>query len=180
MSAMPLSRPNISSKYRTVEYHDGDVRRIHESRRHLHVTGLANPSISIRHGRSLGVHVGPLRTDISVSNVDKTCNTRSTRSVNESQKGELGLRAHVTSVAHPSPRARAIIFQSPKPLRPKEKTTDPLFESSGLPTPPPTPRIVRLATPELNDVDEVRFCDCCIEAHLVKYCASCGSGLHQI
>jgi hypothetical protein len=41
------------------------------------------------------------------------------------------------------------------------------------PTPPPTPRLGRLSTPELSDLDEAPFCDCDNQAAMMKYCALC-------
>ncbi|KAH7398816.1 hypothetical protein DE146DRAFT_505209 [Phaeosphaeria sp. MPI-PUGE-AT-0046c] len=40
------------------------------------------------------------------------------------------------------------------------------------PTPPPTPRLDRLPSPELPDLAEAPFCDC-DEATIVSYCTSC-------
>jgi hypothetical protein len=179
ISATSLSRPISTSKYRVAEYHDGNVLRIHESRRHSHVTGLANPSTSTGHARSLGVQASPLTTEIPSPSMRSPHDTPNTPIANGSRNRELRLSKHVTLIAHPSPRANAIVFQSPIPLRPKIKAYTPLVESSGMPTPPSTPKIGRLATPELEDLDEVPFCDCCVDAHLIKYCASCGSGLHR-
>jgi len=179
MSATSLSRPISTSKYRIAEYHDGNVLRIHESRRHSHVTGLANPSTPTRHARSLEVQASHLTTEIPSSSMRSPHDTPNTRIANRSRERELRLSKHMISISHPSPRANAIVFQSPIPLRPKTKAYNPLVESSGMPTPPSTPKIGRLATPELEDLNEVPFCDCCVHAHLIKYCASCGSGLHQ-
>ena len=179
MSATSLSRPDSTSKYRVVEYHDGNVLRIHESRRHSHVTGLASSSTSTRYARSLGVQASPLTTEIPSSSMRNPHDAPNTRISDRSRDRQLRLSTHVTSIPHPSPRTNAIVFQSPIPLRPKIKACTPLVEFSGVPTPPSTPKIGRLATPELEDLDEVPFCDCCVDVHLIKYCASCGSGLHR-
>jgi hypothetical protein len=40
------------------------------------------------------------------------------------------------------------------------------------PTPPPTPRLRRLSTPELSDLGDVPFCEC-DEVVLRRYCTSC-------
>jgi hypothetical protein len=40
------------------------------------------------------------------------------------------------------------------------------------PTPPPTPRLRRLPSPELSDLDEAPFCEC-DEAALKRYCNAC-------
>jgi hypothetical protein len=179
MSAASRHLPISTSKYRVAEYHDGNVLRIHESRRHSHVTGLANPSTSTRDAKSLGVQATHLTKETPSSSTISPHNTPNTRISNGSRDRNLRLSTHVTSVGHPSPRANAIVFQSPIPLRPKVRAYSPIFESSGMPTPPSTPKIGRLETPELEDFDQVPFCDCCVDAHLIRYCASCGSGLHR-
>jgi hypothetical protein len=42
----------------------------------------------------------------------------------------------------------------------------------GEPTPPPTPRLTRLPTPELSDLGDAPFCEC-DEVALRRYCNSC-------
>ena len=47
------------------------------------------------------------------------------------------------------------------------------LQSSAGPTPPPTPRLKRLPTPELPGLDEAPFCDCGVGEHIVKRCTVC-------
>jgi len=47
------------------------------------------------------------------------------------------------------------------------------LHSSAGPTPPPTPRLGRLPTPDLDELDEAPFCDCGGDSHAVKRCAEC-------
>lgn len=49
----------------------------------------------------------------------------------------------------------------------------------GLATPPATPKMERLPTPELEDLDERPFCDCCTGVQVMKYCAACGYELES-
>ncbi|KAF2792305.1 hypothetical protein K505DRAFT_55462 [Melanomma pulvis-pyrius CBS 109.77] len=181
MPVTTVSRSSSSSKYRVTEYHDGKVLRIHESCRRSHVTSLAHstsPTLSTSnpHGRPIGAYTSLLPMEMSSSN---THSTRGTRSGHALKDGEPRLTPHVTAAAHVSPRAKAVIFQSPMPIRSSRKDILPLFETSGIPTPPPTPKIERLPTPELEDLDKTLFCDCCVNVRSINYCASCGLGLHQ-
>jgi hypothetical protein len=47
------------------------------------------------------------------------------------------------------------------------------YYRAEIPTPPPTPRIKRLPTPELLDVEGRPFCDCSTQKYLVKHRMTC-------
>jgi hypothetical protein len=47
------------------------------------------------------------------------------------------------------------------------------------PTPPPTPRLRRLPTPELSDLGDAPFCEC-DEVALIRYCNSCRKDLDPL
>lgn len=42
-------------------------------------------------------------------------------------------------------------------------------------SPPPTPKIGRLPTPDLEPLDDAPFCDCCAETGIRNFCTNCGS-----
>ncbi|KAF1940673.1 hypothetical protein EJ02DRAFT_225415 [Clathrospora elynae] len=83
--------------------------------------------------------------------------------------------SHVTS-AKPSSKVRlkpAIIHgvaQSDEAMPDKKEQA---FQSSAGPTPPQTPRLARLSTPDLSDLDEALFCECGVQANVVRCCTSC-------
>jgi hypothetical protein len=84
--------------------------------------------------------------------------------------------AHVTS-------AKQSIKLGPKPviLHTGRKASQELpletkvvLHNAADPTPPATPRLARLPTPDFDDLDEAPFCDCGVESHVVERCTECG------
>jgi hypothetical protein len=47
------------------------------------------------------------------------------------------------------------------PQNASQESFEMLFGPSGLPSPPPTPKLVRLPTPDLEPMEERPFCNCC-------------------
>jgi hypothetical protein len=84
-----------------------------------------------------------------------------------------GLASSRDKYAKPSfntPKAVIIVPTSSKPCAVKsEKSTSKRWVE---PTPPPTPLLGRLPSPDLPDLVEAPFCDC-DEAALVTYCMAC-------
>lgn len=82
---------------------------------------------------------------------------------------------HVTSAKHSSKvRPKPAIIQ--RALEPRRKLSGEekrSFYFPEEPTPPPTPRLTRLPTPELPDLKEAPFCDCGVGVHVVKRCRIC-------
>ncbi|KAF2865321.1 hypothetical protein BDV95DRAFT_256881 [Massariosphaeria phaeospora] len=163
-----------SSQYRKVEYHDGMIIRIAESRRRSHVTLSRTLSTSSR------------RSQYTDTSIDYSRSTRSdpTGPYDQSHSSfsttSPASLSYLTSVPHSSSRrrAKAVIIQASTSEEPKSKEAYPYFDASSMLTPPPTPRIERLSTPELPDLDETLFCDCCA-SHDLKSCASCGRELFR-
>ncbi|KAF2257350.1 hypothetical protein BU26DRAFT_42352 [Trematosphaeria pertusa] len=165
-----VASPRMTPLYRQIDYYDGKVLRISESRRRSHVTSSQPPLPAgqiyspVSHGDA--VLSSPISTSPGI------------RHGASSSERDLGSRRHVTSESR---KAKAIIIQNPIPRKVVDVEENPRLrtESPNMPTPPATPRIERLPTPDLSDLDETPFCDCCIEAHVVKYCASCGEELSR-
>ncbi|KAG9185727.1 hypothetical protein G6011_07058 [Alternaria panax] len=82
---------------------------------------------------------------------------------------------HVTSAKHSSKvKLKPVILHAEA----KSSQRVPLegkvaVRSSASPTPPLTPRLGRLSTPELSDLDEAPFCDCGVASHVFKRCTNC-------
>lgn len=55
-----------------------------------------------------------------------------------------------------------------------EQTTSKPCDSKCL-SPPPTPRIGRLPTPDIELLDDTPYCDCCAKGGIRKFCTNCGS-----
>ena len=173
-STVSSSRPSSSSKYRVAEYYDGQVLRIHESRRRPHVTSLAKSTSSARHERPIGAYASLLPI------AEPNSNAKGTDHGDRSNKHGSRMISHVTTATHISPKAKPVIIQSPLPLRTLKKGALPVFEDSDIPTPPQTPKMQRLATPEIEEWDDSPFCDCCADMRFIKFCTSCGSKLHSL
>lgn len=156
-------------------YDDGSGRRIIDSRRRSRK--LSGTRISAKTARA--------ESNTSTSKV-RPC--FESPSVPEEQKQPV-LRArsdtvqapHVTFVkqsrSSPSkPKAVIIVDQSTRNLsRTTQVQISPRSRFEF--TPPPSPRLGRLETPELSDLEDTPFCECGADAHIVKRCTRCG---HEI
>ncbi|KAF2708373.1 hypothetical protein K504DRAFT_353155, partial [Pleomassaria siparia CBS 279.74] len=154
------------SNYRVAEYHNGNVHQIFESRRHQHVTNFGAGPTSYRQQETTTVHWFSVAENSPLVIHDLRSGSQ--------KGGDPMSKPHVTVATHVSPRAKPIIFQSPTPHRPKPMDISPLFKTLVITTPPPTPKIDRLPTPELDDLDGFPFCNCCVDVYHCKYCVSCG------
>jgi hypothetical protein len=83
--------------------------------------------------------------------------------------------SHVTSAKRASRNGpKSVVIHNPsKSMEPKSDTTKRSYRPSAGLTPPPTPRLARLLTPDLSDPDEAPFCDCGADAHVIRRCTSC-------
>jgi hypothetical protein len=93
-------------------------------------------------------------------------------------KSESG--PHVTSAKRSSrlkPKPMIVQRTAGSNNQPLSDSTKVPYHTSAGPTPPPTPRLARLSTPDFSDLDEAPFCDCGIEAHVVKRCTACSKEL---
>jgi hypothetical protein len=80
---------------------------------------------------------------------------------------------HVIRRTERSKAKVVIIVGTPRPATTKSYDNVTFSQKHEEFTPPPTPRLRRLLTPDLSDLDEAPFCDCGFEASVVKYCTRC-------
>jgi hypothetical protein len=85
-------------------------------------------------------------------------------------------RRHVTAKSNAKP---VLVQANTTKVRKSKTKAYPVPISSTLPTPPPTPRMGRLETPDLSDLEDTPFCDCCEDLKPVKSCPSCGIELDR-
>ncbi|KAF2803605.1 uncharacterized protein BDZ99DRAFT_167573 [Mytilinidion resinicola] len=172
-------------EYRRVESHDGAVVRVQEYRRHASSpAGAASDHTS--GGRNFAAKTeGP---SMKAANRSKEQRKRPRQVVVEADySGRRSDSSH--HVIGDPPRlsrshAKPVIHQN-SPDAAKNVTQTQLnvkntgFIQPDVPSPPPTPRLGRLPTPDLSDLDETPFCDCCEESSRFKYCTSCGCGIER-
>jgi len=154
--------------YRQTEYYDGRDRCIVESRRH---SSMACPTMLACPPKVFEPPPYALRTGAAS---EQSENLRQLFSPGSSRLS-AGSRAmvHVT-MKSPEPYKEAVVLEKGVQKKSKKAQESPIFFESDVTNPPPTPRINRLATPELDELDERPFCACCTRAHMMKYCTSCG------
>ncbi|KAF2447336.1 hypothetical protein P171DRAFT_430234 [Karstenula rhodostoma CBS 690.94] len=177
-SPYAVSRPSTyfpsarhPSMYRQTDYHDGKGVQIIESRRSTPMTSVTMPAPKVHDLAPLS----PRKQASSSSRGHKTSSQPSQlRSTSiSSQPKQSG---HVTPRSSPKSRGQVVIVQGTVSVAVDFGKRD---VAIGLTTPPPTPKIERLATPELEDLEDISFCDCCTGVHFVKYCAACGCELES-
>ncbi|KAF2741041.1 hypothetical protein EJ04DRAFT_112712 [Polyplosphaeria fusca] len=170
-----LLQSKSTAQYRISEYHDGKSIRIQESRRRS--AGTDEPRRSPTHRPryysesfegSLSVRATPL-----LDSDDQYGLYHPTAQI------ENAWVYHVTPVgsrvSSPTVRPKAVVIQSPKPVKGSKRTNPTWVEKQAMPTPPPTPKLGgRLPTPDIPELNEAPFCGCCVSPHVVRYCASCG------
>lgn len=158
------------SMYRQTDYHDGRGFQLIESRRR------SPPSSVTKSASKIDALASSSRKDQSISSgrshkaSTQPCHPRS---ISTDQSPKLG--SHVSSRSSKS-SSHVVIVQGLMSV-----SVD--FGKKGvaidLSTPPPTPKFERLPTPELDDLDERPFCDCCTGMQVVRYCATCGCELKR-
>lgn len=87
----------------------------------------------------------------------------------------LGSEQHVTRRTERLTAKPPVIIGAPRPATTKSYDKVFLSKAHEESTPPPTPRVRRLSTPDLPDLAEAPFCGCGFEAPVVKYCTRCGA-----
>lgn len=154
-------------RYRQVDYHDGKGVQVVESRRRAPVTSksISAPRVDARS------QTHPKKQAPAYSRTYQTSSQapqrRSTSA--SSLSAQIG---HVTPRSLPrKSRGQVVIVQGGVSVAVDFGKKD---VTVGLATPLPTPKIGRLPTPELEDLDERPFCECCVDVRVVKYCAACG------
>ena len=167
----PTISPSFSDPllYRRMDYRHGNVVRITESRRRSPVVSSPGSNQSIP-----SLHLMPKETPITPSykslKVSSPLHSHSTRS-SQQHRHQGGTKPSKSSSKS---KAQVVIVQGPISVSVDFQKRDAVpHVSVGIYTPPPTPRISRLATPELDDLEERPFCECCT-SRTAKYCAGCG------
>jgi len=164
--------------YRQTEFHDGRVVRIQDSRRRPYLDGQSRSSQ--RRQYEVPVNVVNDEYELDASFLGTTgpklhSSWDSMSNIPDDHVKSLG------KSSGPRPKRRPVILHAPTPVKgpSKAKVIREKAKITELPSSPPTPLLGRLPTPELSDLDEIPFCDCCIDEQVVKRCASCGSELSQ-
>lgn len=172
LAALPY-KTKISTKYRQSAYRNGQVIQIHESRRGR---SAEVPEASIRVCRRqqqprLQKHSNMVDSRVLVSTEDHL-QTQPRMEV-EQHAGACGWsRSHVPKVSTTPPRpAKPVIIHTPTSGRNDQHS---YFGNTNIDTPPPTPKLRRLSTPDLPDLVGAPFCDCLMERPISKmHCATC-------
>ncbi|KAF2262375.1 hypothetical protein CC78DRAFT_320118 [Lojkania enalia] len=172
---MTFQQPKSTARYRVSSYYDGQAVRVEEYRHRSHVVGLPDRSTTCREPQSSGQREESMQTSQSPQRHEKPHSIRNTKTVVTSTSIHVTPRA--SSLAKPRSKTTPIVIQSPLPNRGVSHNVSSIIEKSTIPTPPPTPRLDRLPTPELAGLDGTLFCDCCIDKPTIKFCASCGCRL---
>lgn len=193
-SSLPPMKPESSKQsnasvgtkeYRETVYHDGQGRFIVNSRYFSEVASWvkatekamteSGPHIP-RSPRSPDHSEVAPRARATVPVASQTANTTQTAA-------PLARNRHVTIVKRVAKSRTKIVVErqkpgdalkTPGPSRYHENLQYPLQQDwVEVSTPPPTPSIRRLSTPELSDTEDRPFCDCSTQKHVVRYCSSC-------
>jgi hypothetical protein len=162
MSSPPLTAMDSSQecsdnpRYRQKEVVDGNIVRLFESHRHRRRDDRPRTFGANRLNKSL--QTGHLIVDTS-----NPLGAKSTSAVVQVAKA-------LTSPAPSAQRSQwvdgrtsegCIKYMQHERGKGFDELDEALFHLSELPTPPPTPRMERLPTPELEPLNERSFCDCC-------------------
>ncbi|KAF1999094.1 hypothetical protein P154DRAFT_621152 [Amniculicola lignicola CBS 123094] len=179
MSDMTYHQRGSAAQYRQAEYRDGKVIRIEQCRRQSHVIDLHQPSTSFSRALS--------SSTISYSSSSQSESSEHTRSSSSStltstSENSVKRTNHVTqrvsTSVRPQRKSKAVVIHMPTPVAPEQPKVT-FFEQSELPTPPPTPKFERLPTPDLPDLVESAFCDCCVDDHVAKNSRMCRSSMQS-
>jgi hypothetical protein len=156
-------------RYRQTIYHDKAGVRVAESRRR---TGLAR-KVETSAQTYVDFVLYPMdsiqSTSESYSHDSWCCAAPKVRVTKSCSKPHVTYAKHSSKI-RPKP---AIIQRTSEPRRKLSEGEKTGFDFLEEPTPPPTPRLPRLPTPELLDLNEALFCDCGIGGHIVKRCRTC-------
>jgi hypothetical protein len=172
MANQPSMNGLNARTYRKTEFRVGGVVLIEESRRDHRRTVSSPPR---RHELPIMV--------VSYDNIDDLGHSELHLNVQPVKVKGDPTEYHVTGLGKPIRRLkqRPVVIHTPVPNR-VSSAADLAKDSrkSDNQAPPPTPRIQRLPTPELSDLEESPFCDCCGGEHLTsrhKHSVSCRTNL---
>jgi hypothetical protein len=166
--------PGYHSPYRRVDYCDGKSVRIVESRRRPRVVLSKGVTLSSRVPQSApNVPKAPQKISYSTCPTPRISNVCPSTSI----EGPRDLM-HVTSNSRPERlQTKAIVVQTLHTVNAAKSYDTSKLDNLFISTPPPTPKFERLPTPDLDDLDERPFCNCCVDTCVVKYCVACGKCL---
>ncbi|OCK74198.1 hypothetical protein K432DRAFT_311203 [Lepidopterella palustris CBS 459.81] len=176
MNTTQNHQPGRAQAYRKTECLDGNAVRVHESRRRMHVAAGSSRSLPA-HGPASPVAISRPILPNYVRRKPQNAALSSAGFEDQAVADVL----HVTRKLLPSQSKPVILHQYSDSVRKEEVTNTNKKKTyqSSIPSPPPTPRFQRLPTPDLPELGQTPFCDCCISAHVVKFCASCGTGIER-
>jgi len=153
--------------YRQTTYRGGAGLQIAESRRHSGVVSKVGSST-----QAYADFVLFPTTGISVSHRRLSGEALYQRPAPRKRTADLVPELHVTSAKHlAKARPKPMIVQQPSK---SSRTLSDRTKTSSGPKHPSTPRLARLSTPELSDLDKALFCDCGVAGHAVKCCIAYG------
>ena len=155
--------------YRSVEYRNGNLVYVNESRRSRHQK-------PIRRADHEPNDLHPESSQDGAASVPSVMIEQLAPGV-ESRRVEEPLRRlrHVTSPLKPRAKTPVVMHKAETAShRPHLETYNESRKTTMMLTPPPTPKIERLPTPELPDLHDSVFCECCATNPAVRYCACCG------
>lgn len=179
---IPLPTTDFSSigkhsTYRQMEYHNGNAVRTIESRRPLRIS--STESVQVAHNLAAKSREGHVKSPSRSQKTSQLSQAISTSSTQRQLHVHMHQNDHVIPKS-PKSKAQVVILQGSVSVSVdfKGRGRTPHF-NIDLSTPPPTPKLGRLATPELDDVDDRPFCDCCSDRQAMNYCAGCGCELYS-
>ncbi|KAF2834596.1 hypothetical protein M501DRAFT_1000045 [Patellaria atrata CBS 101060] len=143
----------VNSEYRRYERSDGRTIRIYEQYRRPRISTPRKSKISLPDGIFPEVH-----------SVQRLSSTQRDQVVREEDR--IAKEMHVTKVPQLSRLRRKVVVHQKSvkeeldgAMLRKDRFQSRAEESTSLP--PPTPNIGRLATPDLPEIVEFPFCECC-------------------
>jgi len=174
-SATWTRQSSAAQLYRQLDYFDGKDVCIVESRRRRHVSRAEGSAPSLIHSRDSNEAVEP-----RVSMLSGSWNRPSQMEASSSSEAsDPRTSRHVTSRPRGT-KAKTVSIQAPLREDRIGSWVEQQAKVQDVLTPPPTPKISRLPTPELEDVGNVRFCSCCAGEDVVRFCSWCGKKLDGV
>lgn len=160
--------------HRQVDYYDGRNVCIAESRRRQHVTRTGTPTLSpaCLVPQASKDQQAPSRMNTSSSPASWS-NTSSSTKVPRSEP-------HVTRKSRRTKIKTVIVQASVADEKLDRAWARSKNNIDDIMTPPQTPKMGRLPTPDLDDVGGRRFCNCCSEGKVVQFCTWYGQCLDSM
>ncbi|KAF2432101.1 hypothetical protein EJ08DRAFT_659446 [Tothia fuscella] len=175
MSSIQSTKPIVNtSQYRRKVIADGNVVRVFESRRRHCRRRRGNFDTTSR--------TDTFRTDSSTSDSLLLASLKSDQPASKSlavQSPVQDENVQPISLAQPRTQQKPLIYMPPKSFgKATTSSSERIVGNSrreDLLTPPPTPRLRRLPTPDLEPMKAREFCDCCPWQLDAVPCVYCGS-----